>query len=373
MTSYGEAPTLAQVMVRQGALAPDAVLLVLLDVSADVAAREDAGTRIGIITPDTVRLLHSGRALLQEAPGGGGVAATGAVVDLGGVFDAPQLKVVPALARLGVAMLLGESTVTSERAAVPPSVRGASMRGAFTRALERGLSGEVATAAAFMQLLREVPLRPGERKEATDLIARMATRAPALAPRTSGSVVRRYEPQPTGSPASAILRKTLIGALVLAAGVTWLERDRFLGPASPDDNSAVARALEQRSQRAEAAANPGSRSTAASVEDSTAIETSRLAGASRSGSSGGEAEASVANDPLIEGIRALEEGRTRDAIPLLKAATARSARRVAARGYLACAYRRLGQHDEADQALAGTRGTPGPWSGCARQRPDGPS
>jgi len=319
MTSYGEAPTLAQVMVRQGALAPDAVLLVLLDVSADVAAREDAGTRIGIITPDTVRLLHSGRALLQEAPGGGGVAATGAVVDLGGVFDAPQLKVVPALARLGVAMLLGESTVTSERAAVPPSVRGASMRGTFTRALERGLSGEVATAAAFMQLLR------------------------------------------------------VIGALVLAAGVTWLERDRFLGPASPDDNSAVSRALEQRSQRAEAAANPGSRSTAASVEDSTAIETSRLAGASRSGSSGGEAEASVANDPLIEGIRALEEGRTRDAIPLLKAATARSARRVAARGYLACAYRRLGQHDEADQALAGTRGTPGPWSGCARQRPDGPS
>ncbi|MCU0622353.1 MAG: hypothetical protein MUF53_00660, partial [Gemmatimonadaceae bacterium] len=102
----------------------------------------------------------------------------------------------------------------------------------------------------------------------------------------------------------------------------------------------------------------------AAVRDSAAA---RVAGAATSGAQGGEAEASLAGDPLIEGIKALEAGRTRQAIPLLQAAAARDTEEVAPHGYLACAHRRLGEHREADRALAKTAGTPGPWMGCARK------
>lgn len=364
MTSLTDAPTLAQVLARQGALAPDATLLVLIDVTDAAAARESAAPPVGPVTADMVRVTRTGQARLMDAPGSAGEVATGAVVELGGVFAAPATPVVPSLARLGVAMLEGDASGSSDRAAVPSSVRGAAMRVAFTRALERGLAGDVQTAASFAALLREVPLRPSERKTATDQIARMASRAASVTDRPIPAVRRPYPTRHSGGAASAILRKTLIGALVLAVGAAWLERDRLFSAPAEDDNGAVTRVLVKRSNRLRAAGS--------SVEDSAAIEAARLAGASRSGSSGGEAEASVANDPLVEGIAALEAGRTRDAVPLLQAATARGSRKVDARGYLACAYRRLGRHDEADQALAGTRGAPGPWTGCARQRPDSP-
>jgi Flp pilus assembly protein TadD len=138
-----------------------------------------------------------------------------------------------------------------------------------------------------------------------------------------------------------------------------------------DDDGAATLALSRRAQRLRARAESDSLPAETAAVDSTALRDSaaaRLGGAATSGSQGGEAEASLAGNPLIEGIKLLEAGRTREAVPLLQRAAAQDPESAMPHGYLACAFRRIGEHRDADKALAKTGGVPGPWTGCARKR-----
>lgn len=373
-----DAPTLAQLLARQGALSPGAVLVALHEVAAAAAAREAAGTAVGPLTADHVRVERTGRTHLLEvaASGDAGMADAAAVVaadaPAGSPLDAPAVG--PALARLGIAMLRGGTDGSDDDTTVPTRVRGGAVPSALSRALTRGLAGEFASAAAFDAAIKDIPLRPDERKAALEQLNQLAVRAWTLAPRASGDASaaaaagRSTSATPAAPPASR--RWLIIGALVITTGAAWVEREHLFGASAPEDDGAATLALAKRAQRLRATTDADSLPVEAPTVDSAAVRDSaaaRVAGAASSGSQGGEAEASLAGDPLIEGIRALEAGRTREAIPLLKAAAAADAENMAPQGYLACAHRRLGEHKAADQALAKTGGVPGPWTGCARK------
>lgn len=351
--------TLAQLLARQGALPAGAALVALREIAAAAAAREAAGTAVGPLTPELVVVARTGRMQLVDAAPSADDASPAAPP------DPPPV----ALARLGIAMLRGSTDGSAADTTVPERVRSGAMPAPFARALEKGLAGDVVTAAAYAAVLQGVPLRPDERKAALEQLNQMAVRAWTLAPR-SGSPTAMPVVTARSAAAPAWRRWAVIGGLLLTTGAAWIEREHLFGASAAEDDGAATLALAKRAQRLRATTDADSLPVEAATVDSAALRDSaaaRVAGATTSGSQGGEAEASLAGDPFIEGIKALEAGRTREAIPLLQRAVSRDAEDPAPSGYLACAHRRLGEHKDADKALAATGGAPGPWVGCARK------
>lgn len=352
--------TLAHLLARQGALPAGAMLVALREIAAAAAAREAAGTAPGPLTAEQVQVARTGRMQLVDAEASAEAPAA----------DAAAIPAPAALARLGIAMLRGGSDGSATETTVPERVRSGAMPAPLARALEKGLSGDVVTAAAYAAVLQGVPLRPDERKAALEQLNQMAVRAWTLAPRSGSPAAMPAVQARSATAAPAWRRWAVIGGLLLATGAAWVEREHLFGASAPDDDGAATLALAKRAQRLRATTDVDSLPSEPAVVDSAAVRDSaaaRVAGATTSGTQGGEAEASLAGDPFIEGIKALEAGRTREAIPLLQRAVSRDAEDPAPQGYLACAHRRLGEHKEADRALAATGGAPGPWAGCARK------
>lgn len=363
--AVSDAPTLAQVLARQGAMSPAAALVVVKELAAQAAAREGAGAAVGDISLERVWLERTGRAHLAEAEPASADAVEGA---------APPARVAPAvaLARLAIAMLRGNAGTPEDRDIPPERLTGGEMPAGFAKLLVQGTSGSIANAAALASALQGIALRPDDRRAAMEQLNRMAVKAWTLAPRTAGdgrSTVATSSAAATPPPKGR--RWAIIGALLLATGGAWMEREHlFSSGTAGEEEGAATLALAKRAQRLRASKDADSLPVEAELVDSALVRDSaaaRLAGATTSGATSGEAEASLVGDPLVEGIKALEAGRTKDAIPLLQRAIARDATDPTPHGYLACAYRRAGRAGEADRALAKAGSTPGPWSGCARR------
>jgi hypothetical protein len=377
--AVADAPTLAQVLARQGALSPAAALVVLREVAAQVAAREGAGAPIGEISAEQVWLERTGRAHLAEVPEEGSPSASApaspapspaANASAPAASGAAANASAVALSRLGFTMLRGSAGTADDRDVLPERLTGGEMPAGFGKVLSQGVSGGVPSTAAFVAALQAVPLRPEERRAAMEQLNRMAVRAWTLAPRSAGGSDASSVRSSAAAPAPKGRRWAIIAALVVATAGAWWERDHLFGSATPDEDASATLALARRAQRLRSSTDADSLPVETQGTDSALVRDSaaaRLAGATTSGAVGGEAEASLAGDPLVEGIKALEAGRTREAIPLLQQAIARDANDPAPHGYLACAYRRAGRGAEADRALAKAGSVPGPWSGCARK------
>jgi predicted Ser/Thr protein kinase len=398
---FVDGPTLENAVARHGPLTPHAAALILRAIAGALAAAHDRGILHRDVKAANVLLDRSGRPFLTDF----GIAAT--VQDVGeGImtagtpsYMAPELFAgeapTPAadeyaMGVLGYLLVTGQLPFNADTLAglaqqhgrekpAPLYSKLGEIPHELVRVIERALAKSPrdrhGSMAAVIAALEEIRLRPEQRSVAAAQLNRLAAGAWAIVPPAGATTVMINSKPATGdarvapaAPAAPrrvrgvngmmtpprlptapridartlqvgerlwpdILRKSLLLAAIGVALWLFLARKAVLG------RLASAEAAAESTEQA-AMVNPAPRMQVADTQE---------------------------NNPMVLGLRALEAGRSADAVPLLQRAVAADPEDVQPSGYLACALRRLGRHPEADQALARTGGLLGPWSGCARK------
>lgn len=395
---FVDGPTLEHAVARHGALTPHAAVMILRAIAGALAAAHDQGILHRDVKAANVLLDRSGRPFLTDF----GIAAT--VQDVGeGIvtagtpsYMAPELFAgeAPTPAADEYAMgVLGYQLVTGKLPFDADTLAGLARQHArekpaplafklgeipyelvpvIERALAKSPRDRHGSMAAVIAGLEEIRLRPEQRSVAAAQLNRLAVGAWAILPPAGATTVLvNQKPAPDDAPAPPpaprrvrgvdgiktpprlptapridaqslrvgerlwpdVLRKSLLLAAIGVALWLYLARKAVLSRMASAE--AAVESTEQ-----PALPTPAPRLPVADTQES---------------------------NPMVLGLRALEAGRSADAVPLLQRAVAADPEDVQPNGYLACALRRLGRHPEADQALARTGGMPGPWSGCARK------